>query len=100
MNCKECGCLMHSLDDWVDGNPDAWDYEAVLKAHEARVVHEDQYDTWSLVWEHGTMSIGLSLGEEGLARRTAALFIELWLRGVSASFADKLMNGYIMWERR
>ncbi len=33
-----------------------------------------------------------------LARKAAALFVELWLRGVSASFADKLMEAYIIKE--
>jgi hypothetical protein len=88
------------LDDWVDGQPDAWDFEAVLKEHKVQVTYDAEYEDWALTWEQGTMCIGLSHGEEELARRAAALFIELWNRGVSASFADKLMNGYIMWERR
>jgi len=32
------------LDDWVDGKPDAWDYEAVLREHEVRVKQWDDED--------------------------------------------------------
>jgi len=33
---------------------------------------------------------------ETIARKAAALFVLLWLRGVSASLADKLMDGFII----
>jgi hypothetical protein len=32
--------------------------------------------------------------------KAAALFVSLWLRGVSASFADKLMDGFITYLER
>ena len=82
------------LEDWVDGVPDAWDYEAVLIKHEAIVVvSEPAEHGWTVVWRNGCMGIGAN--NEVHARKAAALFIELWLRGVSASFADKIMDGYL-----
>ena len=52
---------------------------------------------------------GASIGSTGpstsastteiIARKAAALFVSLWLRGVSASFCDKIMSGMIwFWE--
>ncbi len=88
--------LMPTLDDWVDGKPDAWDYEAVLVAHDAKVVECKPVDHgWSLGWRHGSMHIGA--GSEIHAKKAAALFIEIWLRGVAASFADKIVTGFILW---
>jgi len=97
---------MPLLDDWVDGLSDAWDYEKVLTENEveieccATVVDNEGAvrksnccSGWSLSWESGTMYMGETT--EVIARKAAALFVSLWLRGVSASFADKLMDGYI-----
>ena len=82
------------LEDWVDGVPDAWDYEAVLTKHGATVnMSEPAEYGWTLVWRNGCM--GISANKEVHARKAAALFIELWLRGVSASFADKITDGYL-----
>jgi hypothetical protein len=39
------------------------------------------------------MAMGTS--SEQIARKAAALFVSLWLRGVSASFCDKIMSGMI-----
>jgi hypothetical protein len=89
---------LHKLDDWDDGIPDSWDYTAVLFDYKATVKFDVEFG-WSLSWEHGVMGIRLTYSESDLAYRAAALFIELWLRGVSASFADKLMDAYIMRER-
>ncbi len=87
--------LMPKLDDWIDGKPDAWDYEAVLAAHDATVVEcEPVNHGWSLGWRHGSMHV--QAGSEIHARKAAALFIELWLRGVSASFGDQIMTGFIL----
>lgn len=98
------------LDDWVDGKPDAWDYEAVLHEHEVEVEWTDtmmsggcEYPSpecagWSMGWKHGCMFIGPAT--EIIARKAAALFVSLWLRGVSASFADKLMDGFICYLER
>jgi len=96
------------LDDWVDGHCDAWDYGAVLKDNEVTVEWCDQITSdginfkyisqnagWSFYWKHGTIFI--ERANEIHARKAAALFISLWLRGVSASFADKLMDGYLMY---
>jgi hypothetical protein len=87
----------HTLDDWFCGVPDAWDYMAVLRTHKVELAFEPPFG-WSLSWDHGVIGIGL-YGERDLAHKAAALFIELWLRGVSASFAVKLMEGYILRER-
>jgi len=97
--CVHCGAPLHRLEDWVDGVPDAWDYEAVLRDHNVRVIFEGDGEGWSLCWDQGVMHIGLAHVDQDLARRAAALFVELWLRGVSASFADKLMDAYIIREK-
>jgi len=99
--------LLPALDDWVDGHPDAWDFEAVLRENKVQVewcdkvvdgcgtVHRaGEYAGWSMTWKHGVMFIGPV--SETIARKAAALFVSLWLRGLSASFADKLMDGFIM----
>ncbi len=84
--------MIKILDDWVDGKPDAWDYEAVLK--ERDVIVEYSILGWCFSWEHG--SIGIGNTTEVIARKAAALFVSLWLRNVSASFCSKLMSGYII----
>jgi hypothetical protein len=86
---------MPRLDDWVNGEPDAWDYEAVLKENDVKLIYtSNPVCEWTLYWRHGF--IGVQARDETRAKRAAALFISLWLRGVSASFADKLMGGYLM----
>ena len=100
------------LDDWVETVPDAWDYEAVLRDNEVRVEWDDgtlvdsegqvlpdkcDLTGWRFVWQYGTML--LCQGDETIARKAAALFVSLWLRGISASFCDKLTTGYI-WHLR
>jgi hypothetical protein len=102
------------LDDWVNGQPDAWDYEAVLRENNVTVEWCDtlvdvvdgngnktpagDMASWSMSWKHGTMDIGPTT--EVIARKAAALFVSLWLRGVSASFADKLMDGFVVYLER
>jgi hypothetical protein len=78
------------LDDWTNGEP-GWDYDAVLRGHGVQVTQDES--GWSLSWEHGCMHIGKT--EWRIAREAAAVFVSLWLLGVSASMADKLMDGYI-----
>jgi hypothetical protein len=98
------------LDDWVDGHPDAWDHDAVLR--ENNVVVEwcetlvdgngnehraGEFAGWGFYWKHGAIHIGQC--SEQIARKAAALFVSLWLRGVSASLCDKIMSGMIwFWE--
>ena len=89
---KRCDCIP-LLDDWVDGKPDSWDYEAVLKENDVTV--ELGGDFRYLTWERGAIQIGRTT--EVNARKSAALFVSLWLRAVSASFAVKLMHGYLVW---
>ena len=96
MNCPQCGHPLHKLDDWVDGVPDAWDYEAVLRDNKVELAFDPMGNGWTLAWEKGFMNIGIV--DHDLARKAAALFVELWLRGVSASFADKLMEAYLIRE--
>jgi len=108
---KQARDKMPLLDDWVDGRPDAWDYETVLAENEVKVewcaalvnsegiVREDKCCSgWSLSWKEGTIHIGDTTEE--IAKKAGALFISLWLRGVSASFADKLMDGFIVYLER
>jgi len=107
---ERCNCLP-PLDDWKDGHPDAWDYEAVLKENGVTVEWSDtlvdgnenehqagsEFAGWGFYWKHGAIHIGQC--SEQIARKAAALFVSLWLRGVSASFCDKIMSGMIwFWE--
>jgi len=87
---------MPLLDDWVDNKPDAWDYEKVLTENEVKILLHN--DSWYLHWHHGGMGLGAT--SKTIARKAAALFVSLWLRGVSASFADKLMDGFIVFLER
>ena len=91
-------------------DPDAWDYDAVLRENEVIVEWCDtlvdgngnehragEFAGWGFCWEHGAIHIGQC--SEQIARKAAALFVSLWLRGVSASFCDKIMSGMIwFWE--
>lgn len=91
------------LDDWP--HPDDWDYEAILKEYEVEVVWSDMlidgegrtfpdYNPgWTLTWKRGCIWIGNT--KEEFARKAAAIFVSLWQRGVSASLANKLMDGYL-----
>lgn len=104
--------LMPVLDDWTDGRPDAWDYEAVLVANQVTVEWSDsavdgdgvvtkladEWRGWSMCWKHGSMDIGNTT--KVIAKKAAALFVSLWLRGISASFADHLMDGFIVFLER
>lgn len=90
--------LIPHLDDWVDGHPDAWDYKAVLRENEVTMYCDPATVGWSLGWKHGTIGIGPTTGI--IARKAAALFVSLWLRGVSASFADKIMDGFVTYLER
>ena len=106
---NRCNCLP-PLDDWVDGHPDAWDFEAVLNENGVVVEWCDtlvdgngnehragEFAGWGFLWKHGAIHIGQC--SEQIARKAAALFVSLWLRGVSASFCDKIMSGMIwFWE--
>ena len=94
------------LDDWTDGKP-GWDYEKVLTDNDVCVEWCDKITSdgqtfeqappnlcgWGFSWVHGSIHIGCTT--EAIAREAAALFVSVWLRGVSASFCDKLMGGYI-----
>ena len=98
------------LDDWAGGKPDAWDFEAVLKENGVVVEWCDtlvdgngnehracESAGWGFHWKHGAIHIGQTT--EIIARKAAALFVSVWLRGVSASFSDKIMSGMILfWE--
>lgn len=77
------------LDDWT------WDYEAILRENEVTV---DYHDDWGFYWKHGSIEIGPTT--EIIARKAAALFVSLWLRNISASFCDKLMDGFICFLER
>jgi hypothetical protein len=99
------------LDDWVDGKPGGWDYEKILADNDVTVEWCDTFvdgegnespagelAAWSMAWKYGVMDMGQTT--ETIARKAAALFVSLWLRGVSASFADKLMDGFICFLER
>lgn len=100
------------LDDWVDGHPDAWDYEKVLADNNVTIEWCDKVTAdgvtfeqapsdlcgWGFYWVHGAIHIGRTT--ETIARKAAALFVSLWQRRVSASFCDKLMDGFIVFLER
>ena len=95
------------LDDWKDGQPDAWDYEAVLRDNEVTVAWSHQFVDgegtvteappdlcgWSFSDKSGFIHIGRTT--EIIARKAAALWTALWYRRVSASLCCRLMEGYI-----
>jgi hypothetical protein len=102
--------MLPKIDDWGDV-PDAWDYDQILDDNKVEVVWSDElidghgntspaeeFAGWSLTWKHGTMFIGAVTNT--IALKAAALFVSLWLRGFSASFADKLMDSYIVFLER
>jgi hypothetical protein len=90
------------LDDWSGSHCDAWDYEAVLREHGVSVgqeSYEDSYGNCSFgyywfSWKHGTGTLRTT--NRIIARKCAALYVSLWLLGVSASFANKLQQGYTL----
>jgi|WetSurMetagenome_2_1015567.scaffolds.fasta_scaffold74716_3 hypothetical protein len=100
------------LDDWADKVPDAWDYDKVLCDNDVSVTWCDEITSdgvtytpappdlcgWCFGWKYGSIYIGHTT--EIIARKAAALFVELWRRHVSASFCNKLMDGYIIWLER
>lgn len=86
------------------------DFESILKEQDIKVTWDNQFIDgkgnididndlagWSLSWKHGCMYIGKTTEE--IARKAAALFVGLWLRGVDCALADKLMWGYVEYER-
>jgi len=95
------------LDDWTEGKP-GWNYEAILHNNDVTVEWQDTLVNcedertpappdlcgWGFHWKNGAIFIGQTT--EAIARQAAALFVSLWLRGVSASFCDKLMDGFII----
>ncbi len=81
--------LFPKIDNWPE-----WDYEAVLRENEVEVVwHRDYW--YSMGWRHGSM--GINADDETIARKSAAIFVSLWLRGFSCSFADNISHGFAMW---
>ena len=97
-NCERCGHTCYVLDDWVEGVPDSWDYEGVLTTNQVTVEKLDGHRGirgYQLCWKKGFMHVPTD--NELHARKAAALFIEMILRFVSASFADKIMDGYLFY---
>lgn len=88
--------ISDALDDWE------FNYNQILEENRVEVYYNDKFEGeripefagWSLSWAYGCMFIGSGISE-GAARQAAALFVSLWLRGVTASFGDKLMIGYL-----
>lgn len=99
------------LDDWYKGTDGryhpGWDYETVLRDNNVVVewchqmvdgegtVSESppEFCGWGFSWRHGAIHVGRTT--EKIARKASALFVRLWQLGVSASMADKLMDGYV-----
>lgn len=82
------------LDDWVGNKADAWDYDIVLRDNSVDMFLDDD-NYWAMSWKQGTMGFGIK--SEIHARKAAALFVSLYLRSISASFASKLVTGYLMY---
>lgn len=88
------------IDDWD------FDYEKILTENEVQVewsdivvdnegheFHEPSIAGWGFLWKYDAIHIGKTTEE--FARKGAALFISLWLRGFSASLCCRLMEGWI-----
>ena len=75
----ENGVTVEWYDTLVDGN-----------GNEHRA---GEFAGWGFHWKHGAIHIGRTT--EIIARKAAALFVSLWLRGVSASFCDKIMSAMV-----
>lgn len=93
--CEHCGHPTHKLDNWDDD----WDYELVLGANGVVVERlsgeHRSIRGFQLCWKPGFMHIPTD--NQVHANKAAALFVELYLRGFSASFADKIMDGYLFY---
>jgi len=89
--------LLPKVDDWLDD----WNYEAVLKDNDVLVVSTEVGgdDMWSLSWSHGVIGMGNVRNQE-IARKGAAMFVTLYLRGFSTSLSDNLMDGYMTFLER
>jgi hypothetical protein len=86
---------------------DSQGYDQILTDNEVTISYDDQTPDnegymrqlppdacgWSFSWKHGAIFIGQT--NNLVALKAAALFVSLWLRGVSASLCRILMNGYI-----
>ena len=71
-----------------------FDYEDILAKNKVDVIKA--YDSeWYLSWGHGVINIGPTT--ELFARKSAAMFVQLWLLGVAAPLAKTLMKGYLVW---
>jgi len=81
--------LLPKVDNWPE-----WDHEAVLRENGATVEKDGDY-WWTLGWRMGGM--GINADDETIARKSAAMFIELFMRGFTCSFADNVAHGYAMW---
>jgi hypothetical protein len=79
--------------------------EKVLRENGAKVIWNDKvvdiitdevlsdpFPGWNLVWKNGTIFIGNC--SEHIAREVAAIFVHLWLNGISAQMADHLIQAY------
>ena len=98
---KRCKCLP-PLDDWVDGHPNAWDYDAVLRANKVIVEWCDTLVDGNGS-EHravGFAGCGLSSnhGPSTLAARPRSSpvrpsLLSPWLRSVSAGIWVIIASG-------
>jgi len=61
---------------------------------EGLVTKNPEFATWSLYWKYGSISFSFHKEDEQKARMSAALFIYLWTKGVSASIADNCAVSY------
>ena len=82
---------------WASENLEArveWSDEAV--GPKGRV-KGPQYALWSLIWKPGVIGFDHlpKLEDEEKARKTAALFIYLWCKGIEASIASRLADSYV-----
>ena len=64
----------------------------VLKDNDVKIELDGK--DYYLSWANGAIRIGQT--SEVRARRAAAFFVSLWLRGTSASIANQQMKDYLM----
>ena len=97
-NCPEFDDFNHEeILAWASENLEArveWSDEAV--GPKGRV-QGPQYALWSLIWKPGVIGFDHlpKLEDEEKARKTAALFIYLWCKGIEASIASRLADSYV-----
>ena len=87
---------------------DYFNYEPILEYNEAKVEYNDEfidglgniskmpeYGSYNLIWKNGVMHLDYGINDREKARKCAALFIYLWLKGVACDIAISCARTYV-----